>query len=176
MTDSNMKVKCNLLTGGLPVRWRLRRKKYGHCFHFHPHPASPRPWHREPLQDRLILLSFMKQLWPVENLNQSSAAKCILAVLLSARISGDTGGCTSAYGTGLGFGQWLCSPREPRGSRCPLPASQTVVTDTVLSSAVATGLNIRAGQGMNRQKEIKCDKTKPPDNKEPVYVPLQRVI
>lgn len=92
MTDSNMKVKCNLLTGGLPVRWRLRRKKYGHCFHFHPHPASPRPWHREPLQDRLILLSFMKQLWPVENLNQSSAAKCILAVLLSARISGDTGG------------------------------------------------------------------------------------
>lgn len=120
MTDSNMKVKCNLLTGGLPVRWRLRRKKYGHCFHFHPHPASPRPWHREPLQDRLILLSFMKQLWPVENLNQPSAAKYILAVLLSARISGDTGGrlheCLWHW---LGVWVMAVQPQRAKGQQVP---------------------------------------------------------
>lgn len=91
MTDSDMEVKCNLLNSGIPMRWRLPREKYGHCSHFHLHPASPKPWHRKPLPDRLILLSFMKLLWPVETLNQSSAAKCFLAALLSARIIRDMG-------------------------------------------------------------------------------------
>lgn len=87
MTSSDMKVKCNLLIGGLLVR-----EKYGHCSHFHPHPASPKLWHRKPLHDRLVLLSFTNQLWPMEIVIQSSAAKCILAALLSARISRNTGG------------------------------------------------------------------------------------
>lgn len=51
----------------------------------------------KPLHDRLILLSFTKQLWPVEILNQSSAAKCILAALLSTRISRDVGGMLHNY-------------------------------------------------------------------------------
>lgn len=89
MTDSDMEVKCNLLTSVIPMR--LPREKYGHCSHFHPHPASPKPWHRKPFHDRLSLLSFKKQLWPMETLSQSSAAKCILAALLSTRISGGMG-------------------------------------------------------------------------------------
>lgn len=131
MTDSNMKVKCNLLTGGLPVRWRLRRKKYGHCFHFHPHPASPKPWHTKPLQDRLILWSFMKQLWPVETLNQSSAAKCILAVLLSARISGDTGGrLHERLQHWPGVWAVVVQPQRAKEQQVPtLPASQTAATE-----------------------------------------------
>lgn len=72
----------------------------------------------------------MKQLWPVENLNQSSAAKCILAILLSARISGDTGGrlheCLWHWP-----GVWavVVQPQRAKGSRSLIPVSQTAVTE-----------------------------------------------
>lgn len=62
MTDSNMEVKCNLLTSGISMRWSLPREKSGHYSSFHPHPASPKLWHRKPLHEGFILLSFTKQL------------------------------------------------------------------------------------------------------------------
>lgn len=62
MTDSNMEVKCNLLISGISMRWSFPREKSGYYFHFHPHLASPKPWHRKPLHEGLILLSFTKQL------------------------------------------------------------------------------------------------------------------